>query len=120
MKKSQVLNKSIFIVATVLCILLFNQFSYAGEKTAEISLPTIQCGSCVRTIEKALDKVEGIKNIDIDVENKKATITYDDSKTDLSKIEDGISGAGYDANNKKANQTAYSNLHTCCKLPKDR
>lgn len=101
-------------------IVLTNVFSLAAEKTVEISLPTIQCGSCIRTIEKALDKLDGIKNIDIDVENKKATVTYDDLKTDLSKIEDGISGAGYDANNKKADQTAYSNLHTCCKLPKDR
>lgn len=120
MKKTQVFKKSSPIFVMVLATLLFTGQLLAGEKTAQISLPSIQCGSCVRTIEKALDKVDGIKNIDIDVENKKAVVTYDDSKTDLSKIEDGIAGAGYDANEKKADQTAYSNLHICCKLPKDR
>jgi len=98
----------------------FFGFSNTAEKTAEISLPTIQCGSCVRTIEKALGKLDGITNIDIDVENKKATISFDESKTNISSIEDAISAAGYDANDKKADPTAYSKLHTCCKLPKDR
>lgn len=104
----------------ILCTLLLNGFLLAGEKTVEISLPTIQCGTCVKTIGKALNKLEGFTNIDIDIENHKATVTFDDTKTDLSKIEDAISGAGYDANDKKADQTAYSNLHACCKLPKDR
>ena len=104
----------------LLIIFLANGFLQAAEKTVEISLPSIQCGRCVRTIEKALDNSGGIVNSDIDVENKKAVITYDDTKTDLAKIVDAISGAGYDANDKKADPTAYSNLHGCCKLPKDR
>lgn len=108
------ISLSIFFI-TLICANL-----YAANKTAEISLPSIQCGSCIRTIEKALDKVDGITNIDIDVENKKGVITYDDSKTTLTAIEDAITGAGYDANDKKADQTAYNKLHTCCKLPKDR
>jgi len=93
---------------------------FAGEKTVEISLPTVQCPTCEKTIKKALNKVDGFMNIEIDLETKKATVTYDDSKTDLSKIEDGIAGAGYDANDKKADQTAYSNLNSCCKVPKEK
>lgn len=120
MKKTGTFIVALPIPAIVLCILFLCGFSNTIEKTTEISLPTIQCGSCVRTIEKALNKLDGITNIDIDVENKKATITFDDSKTDLSKIEDAIASAGYDANDKKADQTAYNKLHTCCKLPKDR
>ena len=109
----------------MLLIVIFSGFfitglSSGGEKTADISLPTIQCGTCVRTIEKALDKTEGVLNIDIDVENKKATVTFNDSKTNLSKIEDAIVKAGYGVNDKKADETAYEKLHSCCKLPKDR
>ena len=104
----------------ILFIFLANGFVQAAEKTVEISLPTIQCGSCIRTIDKALDKIGGVVNTDIDVENKKALITYDDTKTDVAKIEDAISSAGYDANEKKADPVAYNKLHTCCKLPKDR
>lgn len=83
-------------------------------------MSTIQCGSCVRTIEKALDKLGGVTNIDIDVENKKAIVTFDDTKTDLSKIEDAITMAGYGVNDKVSDQSAYEKLNNCCKLPKDR
>lgn len=120
MKKTQIFIKSLLIPAIVFCTLFSSGLLVAGEKTVEISLPTIQCGTCVKTIGKALNKVEGFTSIDIDIENHKATVIFDDTKTDLSKIEDAISGAGYDANDKKADQTAYSNLRMCCKLPKDR
>lgn len=94
--------------------------SFAGNKTVEISLPTIQCGMCERTIEKAINKIDGIVDINIDVENKKATVTYDDTKTDLTAIEKAMTSAGYDANDTKANAEAYKKLNNCCKLPKDR
>jgi copper chaperone CopZ len=88
------------------------------KKTAEISLPSVQCGMCQRTIEKALEKIEGILTADVDIENKKAVITYDDSKTNLSEIERTITMAGYDANDKTAEPNAYEKLHDCCKAKK--
>ena len=114
MKPNQIFRSSLLVTAFTL--LIMNVFSFAGEKTAEISLPTVQCGMCARTIEKALNKVEGVTNIDVDIENKKATITYDDSKTSLDTIEKTITSAGYGANDKKADQDAYEKLHGCCKV----
>jgi mercuric ion binding protein len=90
------------------------------NKTIEISLPTIQCGICVKNIEKALNRVEGVLNTKVNLENKKAIVTYDDSKTTIKKIEKAITKAGYDANNRKANKEAYGKLMGCCKLPEDR
>jgi copper chaperone CopZ len=92
----------------------------AGDVTTEISLPTVQCGMCENTISKALDKVKGVKEYTIDIENKKAFVTYDDGLTSLTKIEKAISKAGYAANERKANKKAYDELHNCCKLPEDR
>ncbi|HEY3252056.1 MAG TPA: cation transporter [Ignavibacteria bacterium] len=118
------ISKKIFsnlnIIVITAAVFIFNGHSIASEKTTEILLPTIQCGTCVKTIEKALNKIDGIINIDVDIENKKASITYDETKTDVSKIEDAISAAGYDANDKKGDKTAYDNLHNCCKMPNDR
>ena len=120
MNKPRIFFKALPIALIVLFILFFSGILKASEKTAEISLPTIQCGMCVRTIEKALDKLGGVINIDIDVENKKALVTFDDTKTDLLKIEDAITKAGYSVNEKKADEAAYKKLHSCCKLPEDR
>jgi len=85
-----------------------------------VKLPTMQCSTCKKNITKALKKVDGISDFDISVDAKIAKIKFDKSKTDLPKIENAITAAGYDANDKKADPTAYENLDDCCKLPKDR
>jgi periplasmic mercuric ion binding protein len=87
-----------------------------GEVTVDISLPTIQCGMCEQNINKALDKVKGVKSLSVDLEGKKVTVTYDDAVTSVSKIEKAITKAGYDANNQKANKKAYDKLNECCKV----
>jgi len=91
--------------------------SIAEEKTVEISLPTMQCNMCVENIETALKKVDGIINTKVDLENKKAIVIYDNSKTTLKKLQKTITNAGYNANDRKANKEAYENLHECCKKP---
>lgn len=86
----------------------------------EVKLPTMQCSICKKNIEKAVNKVPGTINVKVDKDEKVAHINYDKSKTDLTKIENAITMAGYDANDKKADPTAYQNLDDCCKLPKDQ
>lgn len=93
------------------------------DKNAEhimIKLPTMQCKTCKKNIEKAVNKVPGIIDVNVVVNDKVAHINYDKSKTDLSKIENAITMAGYDANDKKADKDAYNNLDDCCKLPQDQ
>lgn len=85
-----------------------------------VNLPTIQCGTCKKNIETAVSKLDGIESINVVVKEKVAHINYDNSKTDLSKIESIITAAGYDANDKKADLEGYKKLDDCCKLPKDR
>lgn len=86
----------------------------------EVKLPTMQCSICKKNIEKAVNKVPGTIDVKVDKNEKVAHINYDKSKTDLSKIEKAITMAGYDANDKKADPTAYQELDDCCKLPKDQ
>jgi mercuric ion binding protein len=85
-----------------------------------VKLSSMQCNTCKKNITKALKKVDGVSDFNINVDAKVAKIKFDKSKTDLSKIENAITAAGYDANDKKADPTAYENLDDCCKLPKDR
>jgi len=89
--------------------------SISEEMTAEISLPSIQCGMCVKTIKEALGKVEGVIESKVDLENKKVSVTFDDSKTSLDKLEEAITSAGYDANDKLSDADAYDKLSPCCK-----
>lgn len=93
------------------------------DKSAEhvmVKLPSMQCKICKKNIEKAVNKVPGIIDVNVVVDDKVAHINYDKSKTDLSKIENAITMAGYDANDKKADPSAYNELDECCKLPKNK
>jgi copper chaperone CopZ len=87
---------------------------------AVVKLPTVQCDQCKKTLTKAFKKAVGVDEFDINIDAKTVKVKYDKSKTDLAKIENVVTAAGYDANDKKADKDAYDNLDDCCKLPKDR
>ncbi|CAN5649452.1 hypothetical protein BH10BAC5_BH10BAC5_03450 [soil metagenome] len=91
-----------------------------GNMEAKIELATIQCNTCKKNITKALKTDSGIKDFNVNVEDKFVSINYDKSKTSLDKIEGLITAAGYDANGKKADQKAYDNLDECCKVPEKK
>ena len=82
-----------------------------------IKLPSMQCNICKKNIETAVGKVAGVSVVKVDKDKKIAHVEFDKSKTDLSKIEDAITAAGYDANGKKKDMKAYDELDECCKVP---
>jgi mercuric ion binding protein len=85
-----------------------------------IKIPSAQCEICEATLNKTLKKVKGIDKYKVDIEGKVIHVNYDRNVTTISKIENAITSAGYDANDKKANPEAYENLDKCCKKPEDR
>jgi copper ion binding protein len=86
------------------------------HKTITIKLNSIQCDMCVDIIEKAISDVDGVRQVKVNLDKKIATVTYDTAKTTKARIENAITSAGYNANNKKANKKAYDKLAGCCKV----
>jgi copper ion binding protein len=85
---------------------------------AMISLPTIQCNNCVKTIESAVKKLDGVESVKIDLEKKMAHVNFDPEKLEQKDIEKAITAAGYDANNVKRDEKAHNDLPSCCQLPR--
>ena len=77
------------------------------------------CGMCKKTIEKAVNKVEGVANATWDVDKKKIDVSFDDAKTDEMAIHNAIAASGYDTEKVSGNEEAYSNLPGCCKYEHD-
>ena len=86
-----------------------------NHSMTKIDLPSIQCTMCVETITAALQKVDGISKIHIDLENKRAGINFDPAKLSKEKIELAIANSGYHANMKKRVKWAYNELPECCR-----
>ncbi|MDE2999974.1 MAG: cation transporter [Gemmatimonadota bacterium] len=91
--------------------------STAETRTARINVPTAQCMMCANNIEKALKKVDGVSEVDVDMDVKVVNVTYDATRTELAALEKAITGAGYQANQAAADSTVYANLPECCKVP---
>ena len=77
------------------------------------------CGMCKKTIEKAVNKVEGVASANWDVDKKKIDVSFDDTKTDAMAIHNAIAASGYDTEKVTGSEEAYSNLPGCCKYEHD-
>lgn len=64
-------------------------------KEVIIPIEGMTCASCVRAVEKSIDKLDGIEEISINITTNKAYIRYDSAKTRVSNIKQSIKKAGY-------------------------
>lgn len=65
-------------------------------ETKTVSIKGMHCASCVRLIEKAVGKMEGVSSCNVNLATEKATITYDSEKIDDQKISSAVSSVGYE------------------------
>jgi copper chaperone CopZ len=73
------------------------------------------CGSCKKRIVKAANTVEGVSEASWDKTKKVFTATIDDAKTNVETVKKAILEAGYDVEDAKGNDEAYSKLPDCCR-----
>lgn len=86
-----------------------------AEASTTVAVDSMICNTCVGAVQTALGGLEGVTLASIDLDAKTAFVTFDDSKTSVASIEDAIVAAGYSANNKMADPTAFKSLPGCCR-----
>lgn len=109
--------KNIFIAFILTAIL--SGFAWSQEATdttiKEIKIKTSsQCDQCKERIEKAINKLSGINNANLDVDSKILTVNYRTAETNPDEIRKKVSDTGYDADDIPANPRAYKKLPKCC------
>lgn len=119
------------VLSTALLLLFAGSIAVAQEKQTTgseqsalvastiIKVESIQCGSCVRTVEKALKALNGVESAKVNLKKKTASVTYKPGEVTLAKLEEAITKSGYSANDKKADPTAYEKLDECCKIAEE-
>jgi len=65
--------------------------------TREITFPLtgMTCASCVRRIEKALSKVEGVESASVNLATEKAKVAYDPGAVTIDQLQKAVEKAGY-------------------------
>lgn len=68
-----------------------------SRASSEISLPVqgMTCASCVRRVEKALAKVEGVSEANVNLATEKASVSYDPTHATVETLRTAIEKAGY-------------------------
>ena len=67
----------------------------AAPATATLSVPSMNCAACPITVKKALTKVNGVTLAKVDFEKRQATVTFDDTKTDVQALTLATKNVGY-------------------------
>lgn len=67
----------------------------AAEQSIALSIPGMNCSVCPITVKKSLQKVEGVKLVNIIYESKIAEVSYDDQLTNINILQEATRNAGY-------------------------
>lgn len=76
----------------------------AAEQTIVLSVPGMNCSVCPITVKKSLQKVEGVKSVNVTYENKTATVSFDNEQTDISSLTNATRNVGYPSHIKGSNK----------------
>lgn len=105
------MKTKLIILAALIIMSAGNLF--AGEKTGKFEVKG-NCSMCEKRIEGAATDVAGVSTADWDKKSKILEVVFDDSKTDVNKIQMAIAAAGHDTPIHKATEEVYKKLPKCC------
>ncbi|WP_425449377.1 heavy metal translocating P-type ATPase [Dethiothermospora halolimnae] len=77
-----------------------NKAGYSAEDDVElreiiIPIGDMTCASCAKAVEKSINKLEGIEEVNVNFATEKATVKYNPYKNRISEIKNAITKAGY-------------------------
>ncbi len=79
-------------------------YAVAGEVEAQqrlqqvtLEVKNMSCGMCKYTIENALKQVKGVKSVEVDMEQKKAVVSFDPATVGAETLAKAVTDAGYPA-----------------------
>lgn len=82
-------------VTTLVVLVAFVGTAWAAPRTVTLSVPTMDCPVCPITVKKALTKVPGVAQADVNFDKREATVTFDDAKTTTEALTKATEDAGY-------------------------
>ncbi|HET7061102.1 MAG TPA: heavy metal-associated domain-containing protein [Nitrosospira sp.] len=65
-------------------------------QTEVIKVNGMTCQGCVNSVKNVLEKIPGVQNADVSLEQKQVKIQYDAGKTGAEQFKNAIEGAGFE------------------------
>ncbi len=64
-------------------------------KTLTLPVEGMTCASCVARVEKAMKKVDGVTDVNVNFATEKVTFSYNEGATNISALSGIVEDAGY-------------------------
>src|SRR5215469_15050264 len=88
-------GNNVRLIAMMVGLGLAGGIAVAKEATAEMKVPAMDCAACTVVIKKALTQTKGVKNVDLNVDKRTATVVYEDTQVTQADIQKTIEKAGF-------------------------
>lgn len=85
--------KARFALITLLALL--SMPALAAQQTVTLSVPAMTCPACPFTVKAALNKVNGVMQVDVRYPAREAVVTFDDTLTSVEALTQATTNAGY-------------------------
>lgn len=72
------------------------QAGASQTKQTNLQITGMTCAACANRIERGLNKLEGVTEANVNFALEKASVAYDPSKVDVTKLEETVRKLGYD------------------------
>lgn len=99
----------------VLLVILLASLSFAAEEKIAISIKGMTTKDCVERIKTALEKVEGVKSVEVKLMPGEAFVVYDTDKTGGKDLLKAIAASGYKVRGLKTDITTAAQPDTYSK-----
>ncbi len=66
-----------------------------AEQRIDLPVTGMTCASCVRNVERAIKKADGVSEVNVNIATERASVTFDPSKLTTNILIDRINDAGY-------------------------
>ena len=114
MKTTNKIFTTMIIALFMITAINTNTFAQKVEKYSECKIKvSATCNSCKAKIEKNIAFEKGIKDVNVDLETKVATLKYKSGKTNPEKLLKAIEKLGYKAKLVKCNDKATIDNEKC-------
>jgi mercuric ion binding protein len=85
------------LAAVLLAAVGASSTAIAAERTVILAVQNMTCASCPYIVRESMSAVDGVEKVDVSLETKTATVTFDDAKTTVEAIADASNRAGFPA-----------------------
>jgi len=89
-------------LAAIAALVITSDAAFAGSpETVVLDVQNMTCPVCPITVRKSLQKVGGVVDARVDLDNHTATVKFDPEKADIAALVKATTNAGYPATVRK-------------------